>query len=103
MSWIIGSLALLVALASLWLSSEAMTRIGDQGQTFIKAHITPLRNAIAEHAKVNASNTELAKEMGKQVESLEEELTKTKDAVSRLETEIAVVRSHGGASEAGKG
>lgn len=45
---IIGSLAMLVALAALWLVSDVMKKLDEQNRVFVETHIVKIRDTVAD-------------------------------------------------------
>ena len=86
MSIVIGTIALLVALAALWFSAESMKRGSSQNESFIKAHVKPIINSLKETNKVIG---DLSKRIGvieTEVKVLSVKRTSATEALANLET-----------------
>lgn len=85
MSIVIGTIALFVALAALWFSSESMKRGSSQNETLIKAHIKPVTDSLRE---TNKAIVDLAKRLDvieTEVKVLSVKRTSAKEALADLE------------------
>ena len=98
MSIVLGTIALFVALVSLWFSSESIKRGSSQNESFIKAHVKPVTDSVRE---TNEAITQISKRLGvmeTDVKVLIAKQTSAQDALADLETRTAAEARESGAA-----